>query len=268
LQVTLGSTGSANGVIRLTANSRKPSRKALRKPLYQQMAAELREEIMRGDYRDVDQFPTESVLCARYGVSRYTVREALRSLQLEGLIERTRGSGTTIQPASARGGSLYQLSSIAEILQYARDTKFAFTPLGLSALPKGIAGHLGVPSGERWFRFRGLRTRPGQSEPIALIDAYVRRDFDAVVGKIKPNGTTIFRQLERLARVKVTHVTQDIKAVAASTPVATELRIPRRSPCLHILRCYAAADNRLLEISSSYHPGDRFVYSMHVDLDK
>lgn len=232
------------------------------------MAAELREGIMRGDYRDAEQFPTESVLCARYGVSRYTVREALRSLQLEGLIARTRGSGTTIQPASARGGSLYQLSSISEILQYARDTKFAFTSLGLAALPRAVAAHVSAPSGERWFLFRGLRTRPGQPEPIALTDAYIRRDFDAVADKIKPNGAAIFRQLERLARVKVTHVTQDIKAVAASAPVATELQIPRRSPCLHILRCYVAADDRLIEISSSYHPGDRFVYSMHIDLEK
>lgn len=247
--------------------SKRKQRRTSHSPLYQQMAGELREEILRGDYRDLRQFPTESALCARYGVSRYTVREALRSLQLEGLIERTRGSGTTIQPASARGGSLYQLSSMAEILQYARDTKFAFTSLGTTVLPKSLAANLGVPSNERWFRFRGLRTRPGQAEPIALTDAYIRPDFGNVVDKIKPNGAAIFRQLERLARVKVAHVTQDIKAVAASTPVATELKIPRRSPCLHIVRCYVDSNDQLLEVSSSYHPGERFVYSMHIDLE-
>lgn len=252
----------------MTANIKKTQRKALRKPLYQQMATELREGILRGDYRDLKQFPTESVLCSRYGVSRYTVREALRSLQLEGLIERTRGSGTTIQPATARGGSLYQLSSIAEILQYARDTKFAFTSLGLTALPKAVAAHVGVSSSERWFHFRGLRTRPGQAEPIALTDAYIRPGFASVIDRIKPNGAAIFRQLERLARVKVTHVTQDIKAVAANAPIANELKIPRRGACLHILRCYLDCEDKLLEISSSYHPGERFVYSMRIDLEK
>jgi len=252
----------------LTAHTKKTQRKSSHKPLYQQMAAELREGILRGDYRDLKQFPTESMLCSRYGVSRYTVREALRSLQLEGLIARTRGSGTTIQPTTARAGSLYQLSSIAEILQYARDTKFAFTAMGTTVLPKAIAAQAGVPSSERWFHFRGLRTRPGQPEPIALTDAYVRPGFDSLIDKIKPNGAAIFRQLERLARVKVTHVTQDIKAVAASGPVASELKIPRRSSCLHILRCYVDSEDRLLEISSSYHPGERFVYSMRIDLDK
>jgi len=252
----------------LTSNVKKTQRKGPHKPLYQQMAAELREGILRGDYRDLKQFPTESVLCSRYGVSRYTVREALRSLQLEGLIERTRGSGTTIQPATARAGSLYQLSSIAEILQYARDTKFAFTSLGLTALPKAIAAHVGVPSNERWFHFRGLRTRPGQAEPIALTDAYIRPGFASVIDKIKPNGAAIFRQLERLARVKMTHVRQDIKAVSCSATIASELKIPRRSSCLHILRCYMDAEDQVLEISSSYHPGERFVYSMRIDLEK
>ncbi len=252
----------------MTGSTKKSQRKGSHGPLYQQMAAELREGILRGDYRDLKQFPTESVLCRRYGVSRYTVREALRSLQLEGLIERTRGSGTTIQPATARTNSLYQLSSITEILQYARDTKFAFTALGAGAVPKAIAAHVGVPSNERWFHFRGLRTRPGQPAPIALTDAYVRPDFANVIDRIKPNGAAIFRQLERLARVKMTHVIQDIKAVSPSPAIAAELKIPRRSSCLHILRCYMDDKDRVLEISSSYHPGERFVYSMRIDLEK
>jgi GntR family transcriptional regulator len=251
----------------LTASKKKTQRRGSDRPLYQQMAAELREGILRGDYRDLKQFPTESMLCRQYGVSRYTVREALRSLQLEGLIQRTRGSGTTIQPASARAGSLYQLSSIAEIQQYARDTRFAITALGPTVVPKEIAGHMGIPSNERWFHFRGLRTRPGLPEPIALTDAYVRPSFANVIEKIKPAGA-IFRQLERLARVKVTRVVQDIKAVTPGAAVAAELKIPRRSSCLHIVRSYLDEDDQVLEISSSYHPGERFVSSMRIALDK
>lgn len=249
----------------MIANIGKAPRKVVRKPLHEQMAAELREEILRGDYRNLKKFPTESALCNRYGVSRYTVREALRPLQQEGLIERTRGSGTKTQPATARGGSLYQFSSITEILQYARDTKFAFTALGTTALPTAIAALVGVPSNERWLHFRGLRTRPGQAEPIALTDAYIRSGFAGVADKITPSGATIFSQLEQLARVKVTHVTQDIKSIAAGASIANELAIPRRSPCLHILRCYVDSEDNLLEISSSYHPGERFIYSMRID---
>ena len=240
-----------------------------KKPRYQVLAEDLRTEILRGDYLDAHDFPTESALCSRYGVSRFTVREALRALQNEGLIQRKRGSGTVIQPASARGGALHQpLSNVGEILQYARDTKYLFTAQGTTTLPKKLAVHIGNPAGGRWHHFRGLRKRAGQAEPIALTDAYIHPDLADAARDIRHNEDTIFRQLERLSGLKIARVTQDIQAIAASGAVATELQIPRRSPCLRILRCYLDPDDRIIEISASYHPGDRFAYSMHIEVDK
>ncbi|WP_336985347.1 GntR family transcriptional regulator [Altererythrobacter aquiaggeris] len=88
-------------------------------PRYMQLAGELREAIVAGKFAEGSQFPTENALCKRYEVSRFTVREALRRLQAEGLIARKRGSGTTVQRAAARSGTLHQpLSNVGEILQY------------------------------------------------------------------------------------------------------------------------------------------------------
>ena len=253
----------------MSASIDKISGNGVRKPRYQELADDLRAGILQGEFPDPAQFPTESVLCARYGVSRFTVREALRALQSEGLIQRKRGSGTVIQPASARGGALHQpLSNVGEILQYARDTQYKFTPQGMTTLPKKLAVQIGVPAGGRWYHFRGLRTRAGQNEPIALTDAYIHESLQDVAREIRPNEATIFRQIEKLAKVKIARVTQDIQAVPASGPVAAELGIPRRSACLRILRCYLDADGRILEFSASHHPGDRFAYSMHIEVDK
>src|SRR5690554_7106894 len=58
---------------------------AKKKPRYIELADELRSAIMQGDYADPGNFPTESVLCEKYDVSRFTVREALRKLTSEGL---------------------------------------------------------------------------------------------------------------------------------------------------------------------------------------
>ena len=95
-----------------------------RTPRYIQVAGELREAIIKGTYEVGRQFPTETALCRQYNISRFTVREALKKLQSEGLIERKRGSGTVVQPASARGGALHQpLSNVGELLQYARNSE-------------------------------------------------------------------------------------------------------------------------------------------------
>lgn len=253
--------------------------KAGDKPRYQQLADELRALILSGKLAGSSGFPTESALCAEYGVSRFTVREALRRLQNEGLIARRRGSGTVVQPAAARGGALHQpLSNVGEILQYARDTRIAYDHLGLQSLPKAIAVQVAMPTSGKWFRFRGVRRQSTDGQPIAFTDAYVVADLadavaeilpdaDAADQTINPGSNTLFQFISNAAGLSMSRVTQDIQAVSASAEVAAALDIPRRSACLRILRCYHDQDGRMFEMSVSHHPGDRFAYSMHIDVE-
>ena len=238
-----------------------------RTPRYVELADTLRTELLGGAFPDG--FPTENVLCKRFEVSRFTVREALRTLSNEGLIERKRGSGTVVQPAAARGGALHQpLSNVGELLQYARDSRYEFQRLSEGGLPKAFAEQIGMEPGGAWFRFRGVRVPAEGGEPIAVTEAYLHRDLADIVDRIEPNaGTTIFRQVERLAGVRVARVTQDIQACAANADLAAALGVPRRSPCLRILRCYFDDNGRAFEISASHHPGDRFAYAMHIEVD-
>ena len=50
------------------------------KPLYRQIADRIREQIARGELKPGDALPTESALQTEFGVSRVTVRQALRQL--------------------------------------------------------------------------------------------------------------------------------------------------------------------------------------------
>ena len=238
----------------------------MKAPRYAQVAADLRAAIKRGDFGPDTQMPTETALCATYGVSRFTVREALRQLQNEKLIRRRRGSGTVVE---ANGGdSLRQpMSDVKELLQYAAGSSYDFQSKGLVSLTPRLAKDLCVRAGERWYLFEGLRTMAGHSRPIALTEAYVHRDLAAAVPKLHSGQETIFAQLERLTGIRIARVTQDIQAIAAGGRDAELLRIPRRAPCLRILRSYFDTSGRLVELSASVHPGDLFTYSMHMDAD-
>ncbi len=55
---------------------------------YEQLAGLLRERITSGDLREGDRLPSETALAKQAGVSRSTVREALRILEQGGLVER------------------------------------------------------------------------------------------------------------------------------------------------------------------------------------
>src|SRR5438105_15059508 len=56
------------------------------------VAAHLRRQIVRGDLKEGDALPPETVLMEQFGVSRPTLREAFRVLESEALITVRRGS--------------------------------------------------------------------------------------------------------------------------------------------------------------------------------
>jgi GntR family transcriptional repressor for pyruvate dehydrogenase complex len=62
------------------------------RPAYQQVADQLRDRILDGSVAAGDRLPTEVELSEIFGVSRSTVREALRVLASRGLIRTTRGT--------------------------------------------------------------------------------------------------------------------------------------------------------------------------------
>ncbi len=56
--------------------------------VYERLADSIRESILAGDLKDGERLPSEAVLAREAGVSRSTVREALRLLQESGFVER------------------------------------------------------------------------------------------------------------------------------------------------------------------------------------
>lgn len=57
-------------------------------PAYRVVSEELRRRIVRGEVSEASALPTESELATRFGVHRSTVREGLRQLEQDGLVQR------------------------------------------------------------------------------------------------------------------------------------------------------------------------------------
>lgn len=85
---------------------------------HEHVAAELRHRITRRVYEIGQSLPTESVLCAEFGVSRGPVRQALSTLRNEGLIRLSRG-----KPAVVRSHDATQtLDTFTPFTQWAQRT--------------------------------------------------------------------------------------------------------------------------------------------------
>ena len=66
------------------------------KNLAQQISDQLYNQIIQGSYRQGSKLPTEMELAEKYNVSRTTIREAIRTLSAQGLLQVKRGSGTYV----------------------------------------------------------------------------------------------------------------------------------------------------------------------------
>ena len=65
-------------------------------PMYQQIAEKLRAQIESGELAPGDQLPTELELRDRYSSSRNTIRDAIKRLSRQGLVETRPGQGTFV----------------------------------------------------------------------------------------------------------------------------------------------------------------------------
>ncbi|MGN1032446.1 MAG: FadR/GntR family transcriptional regulator [Intestinibacter sp.] len=101
------------------------------KKVYEQVIEQIQNNIMEGVFKKGDKLPSERELSERMGVSRTSIREALRVLETMGVVESRQGEGNFIcsnteksllQPLSMmfklNGGSfsdIYELRSVLEI---------------------------------------------------------------------------------------------------------------------------------------------------------
>lgn len=81
-------------------------------PLYQQLAAVIRERIDSGVLAPGAMVPSEADLVSEFGVARVTVRAAIKVLREQGVIHTVRGEGSFVGPRDAerepRRGWMFQ----------------------------------------------------------------------------------------------------------------------------------------------------------------
>ncbi|APY89010.1 FadR family transcriptional regulator [Streptomyces alfalfae] len=79
-----------------------------RSALSEQVIAELRKQISSGEWPVGSRIPTESELVEQLGVARNTVREAVRALAHNGMLDIRQGSGTFVVAASELAGVMHR----------------------------------------------------------------------------------------------------------------------------------------------------------------
>ena len=236
-------------------------------PLYQEIADELLAEIQSGKFAVGAMMPTEMELRERFGVSRHTIREAIRQLDAMGFLIRQAGLGTIVKASEANGTYTQSIESLDALLRYPPDTTLeVLSSAPVSATP-ALAETLGCKEGDDWVRISGLRSLKDQGKPICWTDVYVIPEYASIADDIGKEPGPVYKLVESLFCEHVVEVKLSLFAESVPENVAEALQVEARTPALVVVRRYTSHKRRVFEVSVSIHPKDRFTYSAELRRD-
>lgn len=228
---------------------------------YKIIADELASRIARGIYPEGGLIPAETELMEEFDVSRHTMRSALAVLGSQGLISRKRGKGTVVEKQPSAGGFHQTLGALEDLIYLAAASPRTIRSIKEIVVDIELAELLAVPPGTRWLRISSTRDAE-DGVPAVLVDVYVNKRFEGIKTLVRKQPERLISELvEEKYGCLLESVEQKVSAVSMPAPVAEVLGTAAEVPALRIIRRYRDHTNRIVSVSVSHHPGDRYQLS-------
>lgn len=225
-------------------------------PLWAQLHAELAKRIAGGEFSD--EFPGEHPLTASYGVSRHTVREALRQLRDEGVLVAERGRAPRLAQAAVINqpvGALYSLFAAVEATGVTQ--RSVVRHLDLRTNPE-VASTLQVDADAPLVYLERLRM--AGEEPLALDYAWLLAEVAEPLLSADFTHTALYIELDQRCGIRLTGGREDITAVVPGHDDAQLLGVDEPGAALMITRL-GCLRSRPVELRRTLIRADRFSLS-------
>lgn len=222
------------------------------RPKWQQVLDDLEDRLARGD---IDQrFPTDRELVEHYGVSRHTVREAVRRLKARGVIERERGRGSIVRRPELvqRLGTLYSLFSAVEARGMPQTSEVVALEL---AHDEQAAAKLGLESTDELFHLQRIRHADGS--PLALDTAWLPPDLGRPLLDVDFTRTALYDELEARVGIRPTAGREEITPLVPDADLRELLELDADEAVLRIVRTSTVGE-RVVECRITLVRGSRF----------
>jgi len=226
-------------------------------PRYVQIFNALTRRMESGEYPVEMRMPTESELCDEFGASRFTVREALRRLVDQGMVERRQGAGSIVVAVRPRARYVQSLSSIADLFQFALDTHYELLSTAEVALSAEVAAGVGGESGARWWLVRGLRRTERGGSVVCYVHSYVPRRLGRFVREFRRCVGPFYAHLAERSGEEIIEVEQELHGEPMNEDLASRLERTPGTMSLCALRRYTTRRGTLIA-SYNWHVAEEF----------
>jgi GntR family transcriptional regulator len=232
------------------------SRISVPSPLYIQIAESLLDRIESGELSPGTRLPPERELSKSFGVTRATVREALKVLEERGLLSRRQGQGTFVAtPKIERQASkLVPFTKGMERRGYKAEIRL----ITLEKIPAEapMAAELDILVGESIYFIHRLRLI--NNEPVLIERLFVPEARFSGLERYDLAHRSLYEVMEVEYGIEVARARQSLEPVSATDYEAELLGIKPRSPLMLERRLTFDQYDRPVERARDLFRGDRF----------
>jgi GntR family transcriptional regulator len=224
---------------------------------------ELKRRIDRGELPAGTRLPSEPDLAAELQVSRATLREALRAMEIEGLLRRRQGSGTFVAEQPRMTNSLDINFGVTDAIRAAgMRAGIAHGRHWVEPAAASEAALLGLEPGQDVLIVERVRTAEGKPVvlsrdvlPSSLVDEHGEAAEEML-------HRSIYEVLERDLGVVIHHGVARFRPVRADHAVAGRLGVPRGELLLYLWQVDYGEDGAAVLSSHEFHLADAFDFSV------
>ncbi len=227
--------------------------------LTDQLVDSLIERLRGGEWEPGDRLPPEHQLADHYGVSRPTVRTALRQLESLGLTSTRHGSGTfATRATSSIRADLRRLDSLsATVASYGMEPKMSFRSRVVRGATVAECERLGVDQGSQVF---------SAERALEADDVVVAFSYDVIDRALLGEGFSAETVDGSLFSLLAAHGVNVVSAITEVHAVADSSvgwgRRPRRGVYLLLSQVHYDRSDRPAMFSNTYFIEGRFTFSL------
>lgn len=236
-------------------------------PLYRQIAEQLRDRILNGEYPMNSRIPTENELAGALGVSRPTVRQALDLLEQEGRLIRIKGSGTfAAQPRVIHESTRFVIGYKEESRKNHKLLHTMVVSIEVEEATELVSEMLHLRYGEKVTRLTRVRHLENMYDgaPVVYTTVYVPYQLFPDMAQIDFTNTSFYEMLEE-HELPVVHSIQRLEVRTPPAEIAAGLNITPFEPTIYIMSLGYTADERPIEYSESYYPASRSMFRIEIN---
>ena len=225
-------------------------------PLYLQLAEQLANDIQAKQWLPLQKLPSEYELTRFFGVSRVTVRQALRVLIDRGLVVSRQGKGVYVRGPRVNQdlGSLRGFYDGLVARNYDVETEVVeFTQLKAPEADGWASGNV--------FQYVRLYQLEGATIVLADITVFC---LEALITRDQVERLPVYALLQEVLKKKVARAATQIKATGMRPDIATRMGLEGTAGLLQMDRTSYDESGAVLESSHFYIQPDVFAFEVEV----